>query len=194
MSRSKKISCCVIKSAGGYTAQVLRRGTARGTTVEREQTGFTERASAEQWAAQALAGFLAVREAHKLAKRKSRRRAGERCKARAEWLALQTLQSLAAHCEANGEYREVALDEIKSKAETLWQEIVFRAIKQGEGEKRAFAWANESVGRNWTERWGKALSGDLDRLTGFTRDLAIANAKRTLAIGNLFVEVSRARQ
>jgi|GEM_PF-4511362 len=189
MSRPKKISCSVIKSSSGYTAQVIRRGTSRGTTIEREQTGFGDRASAEQWAAQALAGFLAVREARKLAKHESRLRARQRGKVRAEWLAQQTYQSLAAHCEANGEHSVAALAAIKNQTETLWQEIAFRAIKQGEPETRAIEWANEAVGRNEAQRWAKALGGDLDRLAGFTSDLAIANARRLLAVGKVFLEV-----
>lgn len=189
MSRPKKNSCCVFKSSSGYTAQVIRRGTSRGTTVAREQTGFGERASAEQWAAQALAGFLAVREARKLAKREGRLRARQRAKVRAEWLAQQTYQSLAAHCEANGEHRVAALAAIKSQAETLWQEIAFRAMKQGEPETRAIEWANEAVGVTGAQRWAKALGGDLDRLAGFAYELAIANARRLLAVGKVFLEV-----
>ena len=189
MSRPKKISCSVIKSSSGYTAQVIRRGTSRGTTIEREQTGFGDRASAEQWAAQALAGFLAVREARKLAKHESRLRARQRGKVRDDWFAQQTYQSLAAHCAANGEYSAEARAKIQSQAETLWQEIAFRALKQGEPENRAFAWADEAVGCNRTQWWAKAVSGDLDRVAGLARELAMANARRLAAVGNVFVEV-----
>ena len=188
-ARNKKIVGHVIESPGGYTAQVLRRGTSRGTTVEREQTGFGERTAAEQWAAQALAGFLAERTARKTAKREQRLRAAQRRKMQADWFAQQTYQSLAEHCAANGEHSAEARAAIKSRAETLWQEIAFRALKQGEPENRAFAWANEAVGRNGTQRWAKAVSGDLDRLAGLARELAMANARRLAAVGSVFVEV-----
>ena len=182
-ARNKKIVCHVIESPGGYTAQVLRRGTSRGTTVEREQTGFGERT------AQALAGFLAERTTRKTAKREQRLRAAQRRKTQADWFAQQTYQSLAEHCAANGEHSAEARAAIKSRAETLWQEIAFRALKQGEPENRAFAWANEAVGRNGTQRWAKAVSGDLDRLAGLARELAMANARRLAAVGSVFVEV-----
>ena len=73
-----------------------------------------------------------------------------------------------------------AARELKDRAELLWQEIAFRALKAGEPEAVAMRWANEAVGRNWTQRLERAAAGILDQVAGGVDAQAVANARRIL--------------
>jgi hypothetical protein len=55
-------------------------------------------------------------------------------------------------------------------------------LKNGGTQQVALSLANEEVGKNWTQRFAKALAGKLDHTTEGVKQIAIDNAKRILAI------------
>lgn len=65
---------------------------------------------------------------------------------------------------------------LKYRADLLWQEVAFRALKRGETESAAIELANNVVGKNWSQRLAKATSGDLDHVGSAVADMAFANA------------------
>jgi len=70
----------------------------------------------------------------------------------------------------------------------LWEEIAFRALKRGNCEKHAYELANEVIGKNWKERFAKALAGDLDHADEAARDMAVANAVRLTLLDEAVVK------
>ena len=154
-----KYGLTVTQSGTQFVARVVRRRTSRGTTVEKEAT-FEDRPSAEQWGASALAEYL---ESRRVARQKEKTAQGRRREGQA-WLSDQTFQGLADHIRQHGPRARLAQRELKERAELLWQEVGFRAWKSGMEENAAVSLANQDVGRNWTERLAKSLSGDLDRI------------------------------
>src|SRR5215472_9857743 len=158
-----KYGFTVTRSGTQFVARVVRRRTSRGTTVEKEAT-FDDRPSAEQWGASALAEYLESRRVARQKEKTARGRAREGRRERQVWLSEQTFQSLAEHITQQGPRARLAQKELKERAELLWQEVGFRAWKNGMEESAAVSLANQEVGRNWTERLAKSLSGDLDRI------------------------------
>lgn len=171
---SEKFGVTVKQTGEVYSARVVRRRTSRGTTVEREQGGFPDHAAAVAWGEAALAQYLAGRQ-----DRNARRRAAKaRRRKHDAWLDQQTLQKLAELSALDHE----ALSLLKWRADLLWQEIAFRALKRGETEAAALDLANRVIGKNWTQRLAKALRGDLDHAHEATTDMAVANAVRLVRI------------
>ena len=176
MKRKPKFGVVVEQTGEAFVARVVRRRTSCGTTIEREQSGFEDRSSAMAWGEVALTEYLAARESSKARKAKGRIARRERD----AWLSAQTLQILA---ELSGK-DEAAISLLKYRAELLWAEVSFRALKRGDTEGAAIELANRVVGRNWTQRLTKAMSGDLDHVHDAVTDIAIANASRLAQIAN----------
>jgi hypothetical protein len=93
-------------------------------------------------------------------------------------LAKLSYRELAERAQAGSRSATLAL---KDRAELLWQEVAFRALKAGEPEAVALQRANEAVGRNWTQRLDRAAAGILDQVAGEVDALAVANARRIAA-------------
>jgi len=167
----------IIKQAGeaSFTAHVVRRRTSRGTTIEREKAGFDSHDAAMAWGEAALAEYLAARKTRTANRKKARteRRSHE------GWLETQTFEVLAGLAGTD----KGASSVLKHRADLLWQEIAFRALKRGEQEHAAYALADKVAGKNWTQRLAKAASGDLDYANEAVRDMAITNARRLLEQG-----------
>ena len=68
MASSKKYNCRVTQEDTSWTAEILRRKTARESIVSKSQTGFTSEAEAEAWGQEELKNFLKT-EADKRKKR-----------------------------------------------------------------------------------------------------------------------------
>jgi Protein of unknown function (DUF3622) len=187
----KKFDINVVQTAAGeFTASVIRRRTSRGTTVERQQAGFTDRERATAWAQSELANYLAMRERRRENQKKNRkeRRVAEAvCEA---WIAAQTLKSLAECIRHGGHYAISAEHALQCKAEMLWEEIAFRALKRGDCENHAYELANKVIGKKWKDRFAKALAGELDHADQAVRDMAVANAVRLQLLGEAVVKRS----
>jgi Protein of unknown function (DUF3622) len=183
MSGGKKYGTRVREESGGFTAEVIRRRTSKGTTVERTRGGFPNNEEAKTWAAAALAEYLALRRQRAAVNRARHRRARERERLRDAWLEVRTLQGLAQTVQGNGEHGGAARELLKSKLESLWAEVAYRVLRNGASEQDACAIANEEVGKNWTERLHKALQGELDRVAKGVSLIALANAQRVLEAG-----------
>ena len=165
---AEKYGFTVTQSGAQFVARVVRRRTSRGTTVEKEAT-FQDRPSAEQWGASALAEYL---ESRRVARQKEKTAQGRRREGQA-WLSEQTFQGLANHITQHGPRARLAQKELKERAELLWQEVGFRALKNGMEESAAISLAS----RNWAERLAKSRSGDLDRISAAVTEAAVKNAK-----------------
>ena len=87
----------------------------------------------------------------------------------------------------------LAQRELKERAELLWQEVGFRAFKNGMEENAAVSLANQEVGRNWTERLAKSRSGDLDRISAAVHEAAVKNAKAIRDAGTLILQEGPSR-
>ena len=68
MASSKKYNCRVTQDDTNWTAEIVRRKTARESVISKSQTGFASEAEAEAWGQEALKGFLKT-EADKKKKR-----------------------------------------------------------------------------------------------------------------------------
>jgi len=73
----------------------------------------------------------------------------------------------------------------------LWQEVGFRAWKNGMEENAAVA--NQDVGRNWAERLAKSRSGDLDRINAAVGEAAVKNAKAIRDAASLILQEAPSR-
>ena len=89
--------------------------------------------------------------------------------------------------------RLLAQKELKERAELLWQEVGFRALKNGMEENAAVSLANQEVGRNWSERLAKSLSGDLDRISAAVTEAAVKNAKAIRDAATLILQEGPSR-
>lgn len=189
-AKSKKYDRTVTASGGGFVARVVRRRTTRGTTIEREATGFKDRPGAEAWGEKALAEYLTDRQAHRERRKAARARRRDAAKSRDEWLSQQTCQSLAQCVEQGNKYASLAKEELKYKAETLWQEVSFGVLKNGGSEQVAISVASEKVGKNGTQRFRKALAGEWDWVSDEVRAMALNNAMdlRAAGITTLLIE------
>ena len=187
-----KYGFTVTRSGTQFVARVVRRRTSRGTTVEKEAT-FDDRPSAEQWGAAALAEYLKSRRVARQKKKTAQARAREGRREGQAWLAEQTFQGLANHITQHGPRAHLAQRELKERAELLWQEVGFRALKNGMEENAAVSLANQEVGRNWTERLAKFRSGDLDRISAAVHEAAVKNAKAIRDAGTLILQEGQSR-
>jgi hypothetical protein len=181
----KKYDFTVAPSFEGFSAQVIRRKTSRGVTVEKSQDGFPTKDDAKAWGTQALSDYLAWLQAHKAGQRQNRMRSRARKQMIAQWPRQQTCRSLA-DCIASGNRAALAEDELRARAERLWREVVFRGLKDGATETRAIAMADEAVGKRWKGRLERARRGKLDILAEGVQALAVANAKRLVNIAGVF--------
>jgi Protein of unknown function (DUF3622) len=176
MGRSAKYGLVVEATDAGFAAQVVRHRTSQGNTIEEERDGFSGEADAAAWGQAALAEYLAARRGSNAQKRQNRRARREH----EAWLDVQPLQTLAELSGADNSARSV----LDYRADLLWQEVAFRALKRGLSGHEATAVANKVVGKNWRQRLAKAMSGDLDHVTDATADRAMANASWLLMQGH----------
>lgn len=58
MTKTKKYDCRVVKDDKGWTAEIVRRKTAKELVVSKQQSGFVSEAEATQWGQEALETFL----------------------------------------------------------------------------------------------------------------------------------------
>jgi hypothetical protein len=183
VASGKKYDVRIIPTESGYTAQFIRRRTQRGTVVEKEAGGFADQRAAESWAKEALQAYVAARKQR--SKNRAANRAVRRHNERAidEWLKSLSYKELAEIITPKHEQTAAALQKLKSDAESLWEEIAFRVMKNGGAQQVALSLANEEVGKNWTQRFEKALAGKLDQTAEGVKQIAIDSAKRILAIG-----------
>jgi hypothetical protein len=91
-----------------------------------------------------------------------------------------SLRELAELIQADGRDAAEARRTLKEAAQELWEDIAFRALKAGVPVDDAAQEANDCVGRNWTERFDRALAGILDEIRGLTHKQAVANAQQLL--------------
>lgn len=174
---SKKFDSRVLPCSDGlWTAQVMRRGTCRGTTIEREKIGFATQDLANKWAGEQLELYVAQRKRKTAARSSQRKASRQRKKERQEALNKMSLQALALKSTDEPD----CLVEFKYQADLLFQDVAFRMLKDGATEKEAFNEANSAVGKTLAIRLAKAKDGLLDPVeTGVTL-LAIENAKALL--------------
>jgi hypothetical protein len=185
MQKLKKFDVVVSPFPDGFCAQVVRRRTSRGVTIEDSRSGFLTAEEAQAWGRNALSEYLLAREAKKDVRRQNRADSQARKKEGEQWLRDLTYQALA-ECMASGDRAALAQEELRSRAEFLWKEIVFRGEREGASEKDAVAAANEAVGRQWSDRLERAVLGKLDLLEDGVHALAVANAKRLLNTASVF--------
>jgi hypothetical protein len=57
---SKKFDLRVTEKEGSWTAEIVRRKTAKELIVSKQQDGFTSEAEAQSWGENELKGFLAT--------------------------------------------------------------------------------------------------------------------------------------
>ena len=174
-----KYGFTVTQSGAQFIARVVRRRTSRGTTV--------------QWGASALAEYLESRRVARQKKKTAQTRAREGRREGQAWLSDQTYQGLANHITEHGPRARLAQKELKERAELLWQEVGFRALKNGMEENAAVSLANQEVGRNWTERLAKSRAGDLDRISAAVHEAAVKNAKAIRDAGALILQEGPSR-
>jgi len=105
----------------------------------------------------------------------------------------QTFRGLADHITQHGPRARLAQKELKERAELLWQEVGFRALKSGMEESAAISLANQDVGRNWAERLAKSRSGDLDRISAAVGEAAVKNAKAIRDAATLILQEGPSR-
>lgn len=72
MHNLKKFEVLVSPSTDGFCAQVVRRRTAQGVTIEDSKSGLPTSEEAEAWGRNALSEYLVAREAKKDARRQKR--------------------------------------------------------------------------------------------------------------------------
>ena len=72
MHNLKKFDVVVSPSPDGFCAQVVRRRTAQGVTIEDSKSGFQTSEEAVAWGSQALSEYLSGRETKKDARRQKR--------------------------------------------------------------------------------------------------------------------------
>ena len=72
MKKSKKYDCRVVQGENGWTADILRRKTAKQTVVSKSRTGFADEAEAQKWCEAELKEFL--QQLDERNKRRSRQR------------------------------------------------------------------------------------------------------------------------
>jgi hypothetical protein len=94
-----------------------------------EQDGFEDRSSATTWVTRQLVEYLAARDSSKARKKQNRSARREQ----EAWLDDQTLQILADLSRKDG----FAAPLLKYRADLLWQEVAFRALKRSETEPAA---------------------------------------------------------
>lgn len=180
MGRRKKYAFVIRKESGSYIAEVIRRRTAKGTKVERSRT-FQTSEEASAWATAELESYLATR--RRRAKRKKRHPVRAARKGQEAWLATQSLQTLAQLFQGNAELAEGARQTLKSKGELLWRAVGFAVLRNGASDFVAMSIADETVGKNWTQRLEKALEGELDRLDQAMSEMAVERAKQLRDLG-----------
>jgi hypothetical protein len=184
MPNGKKYSAFAIHNAdGSWVARIVRRKTSKGSVVERERVGFDSQETAQAWATEQLALYLAQRK-EQIAKRNAKRSAHRiRQAERAALVSKYSYRELAERSEHELDCRA----EFKARVELLWQEIAFRMLKEDASDYEAFAEADTRVGRRYQERLDKAKSGLLDTVEFGTRQMAVANAQflRQWAVENL---------
>lgn len=174
MPKSKKFGAYAARAAdGSWIARIVRRRTSRGAVVERERPGFGDQESAQAWADEQLASYLARRKDLAAKRRESRAARRTRQAERAAIVGGYSYRELALRSEAELDCR----DTFKEKAELLWQEVAFRMLKEGASDDEAFAEADARVGRKHRDRLDKAKSGILDTVSFSTWQMAIANAQ-----------------
>ena len=186
---SRKFSIVLERIGDKFAAIVIRRRSRGGTKVERRQGGFPDQKSANAWAKKAFDEVQAERRRIHAA---SRRERGARKAERDAWINSQSLKQLAECIRDNGQYAAAAKEVVQWKADLLWQEAAFRALKRGTCENHAIALANETVGKNWTHRFAKALAGNLDHVKDAVTAMAVANAIRIRDAGT--AEITRRGQ
>jgi hypothetical protein len=183
VASGKKYDIRIIPTGSGYTAQFIRRRTAKGTVVQKEACGFADQRAAESWATEALQAYVAAR------RRKSRNGAANRAARRRhesaidEWLRSLSYKELAEIVAQKHEHAAAALQKLKWDIESLWEEVALRVMRNGATQQVALSLANEEVGKNWRRRFEQALAGKLDHTAEGVRQIAIDNAKRILALG-----------
>jgi hypothetical protein len=72
MHNLKKFDVVVSPSPDGFCAQVVRRRTAQGVTIEDSKGGFQTSEEADVWGRRALSEYLSARETKKDARRQKR--------------------------------------------------------------------------------------------------------------------------
>lgn len=187
----KKYAFIVAPTASGFLVQIIRRRTSRGTTIERVQDGFVTQEEANAWGGKELAAYLAQRRAQREDRRARRVWGRLRKKEEAVWLEQQTYADLAECSLSPNPRANLARDTLRSRANLLWQDVAFRALKSGTSENDAIEMANKHVGRNWTQRFKKAQQGNLDILGRGVTELAVANAQRLLNISRVFESLGK---
>jgi hypothetical protein len=187
-----KFSIVLERIEDKFAAVVIRKRTCGGTKVERRQGGFPDRESATAWAKKALDDAQAERRRKNTSTKIARKERRAREAQRDAWIDSQSLKQLAEGIRDNGQYVATAKEGLKWKADLFWREVAFRALKRGTCENHAIALANETVGKNWTQRFAKALASDLDHVEDAVTAMAVANATRVRYAGR--EEITRCGQ
>jgi hypothetical protein len=158
---------------GTFSARFVRSRTSRGTRIQKEQGGFLDEATAQAWGESAIETYRSAR------REASQRRAARRKTHREleEQLSRLTYQELAQRIIGKTGDAEMAKNILEYRAETLWQEVIWRALKRGESEYDGTKIANQVVGQNWRERLNNALEGRLDHVDDAVKTMATANAQ-----------------
>jgi Protein of unknown function (DUF3622) len=184
VASGKKCDIRIIPTGSGYTAQFIRRRTAKGTVVQKEACGFVDERAAESWATEALQAYVAAR--RQRSKNRAVNHAARRRNERAidEWLNSLSYKEIAEAVVQKHEHAAAALQKLKWDIESLWDEVAFRVMQNGGTQQVALALANEEVGKNWRRRIENALAGKLDHTNEGVEQIAIDNARRILAIGH----------
>jgi hypothetical protein len=157
-----------------YKAEVIRRRTSRGTTVECQRQGFGSREEALAWASVELKNYLERRKKARDAGKAARKRRREFEK-EIDKMSLQALASLV-HAGVHPRLPYIR-DHLRFAMEGLWEAYAFELYaKQGCSEEHAIQLTNETVGKNWTRQFENALSGRLDAIRGVLHETSVERA------------------
>lgn len=63
------------------------------------------------------------------------------------------------------------------RIDLLWPKVAFRAWKDEDNGRWAYAITNEAAGRGWSQRLSHTLSGKLDEISEWITAQALANAR-----------------
>jgi hypothetical protein len=177
-----------------YKAEVIRRRTSQGTTVECQRQGFGSREEALAWAFVELKNYLEQRKKAKDAAKAARKRRREFEK-EIDKMSLQALASLV-HAGVHSRLSYIR-EYLRLAMEGLWEAYAFELYaKKGHSEKQGIQLANETVGENWTRRFENALSGKLDAIRDVLRETSVerANGLRTEVIKAQHAASNRAKE
>jgi hypothetical protein len=181
---AKKYDIITRPDDAGWTAEVVRRKTSRGTTIERSQSGFASRDEALAWGQVNLDSYLATRAVRTKARKRQRSAARERQRLFDDALATVPFRNIIALVDADVPTAAQLRDYLRYMYDLCWQELALRGLKDGESESVAMREADKII-RHWSRFKQLARDGEIDRMFGNGRDAIVSGEKIQILSGNL---------